>query len=444
MSRAPGRVQAAIAGLAELEAQLGAPSRYLVAFSGGLDSTVLLHALAAQRPDGRPVEAVHVNHGLQDDAQRFAEFCRDVAGKLGVGFTVLEVEVDTSSGSGVEAAAREARYAAIASIMRADDWLLSAHHADDQVETLLLNLLRGSGPDGLAAMPLVRRLGPGWLVRPFLGLDRSMLEAEAAEAGLDWVDDPTNAATDFDRNYLRHEVLPVIERRWPDAVRRLSVSVNRARDAREILADTGAADLADAGEPDRLDISRLVELPAARRRNVIRVAARTLGLPLPPGETLDSILRDLLPARPDASPLVSWPGAEARRYREGLYLMPPLPEPPSGALPLSAGGTDLPRGLGRIVFETGAEEGLSAETLSSELTVRWRSGGEALQLVSGGPTKKLKTLLQESAVVPWMRERLPLVYAGDELVAVADLYIAASATTSPGARIRWLEHPPMH
>ena len=438
-------VHAAIAGLAGLEAELGTPNRYLVACSGGLDSTVLLKAIVDARPrPATPVVAIHVNHGLQDDAGRFESASEAFATAAGVEFIALEVSVDTAAGTGIEAAAREARYAAIAAIMQPGDWLLSAHHADDQVETLLLNLLRGSGPDGLAAMPRYRRLDPGWLVRPLLGLTRAELEAAAIAGGLEWVDDPTNTATEFDRNFLRHEVLPALEQRWPDAVTRLLGSVDRARDAREILAAMGEADLALLGEPARLDITALAELPPARQRNAIRTALRRLGLPLPPRETLESILCDVLPARPDAMPLVEWPGGEARRYRDALYLMPPLPGAPSEPLPLSAEGAELPAGLGRLAFDSDQVDGLSADVMSRHLEVRWRSGGESLKLAPGGPTRKLKSLLQEAGVVPWMRDRLPLIYADDELVQVGDLYVAAGAKTRRGTAVRWLGHPRIH
>ena len=441
MSPAASRVRAAIDRLAELEEPLGRPTRFLVAFSGGLDSTVLLDFLAEARLfAGVPVEAVHVNHGLQDDAGQFAEFCQAFASGRAVELTVLDVDVDMNSGAGVEAAARTARYAGIESIMQPGDWVVSAHHANDQVETLLLNLLRGSGPDGLAAMPLCRRLGPGWLVRPLLDIDREVLEDEAGERELDWVEDTTNAAVDFDRNFLRHEVLPVLARRWPNVVSRLLNSVERARDAREILAATGEADLLSLGEASRLDTRLLSALSPARRRNVVRTAVRQLGLPLPPLSALDSILADLVEARPDAEPIVAWRGAEARRYRDTLYLMKPLDIAPSEALPLCTDSIDLPAGLGRLVVEPGVDALFEAFG-DRPLTVDWRKGGEALRLVSDGPTRKLKSLLQEAAVVPWMRDRLPLIFAGDELVAVADLFVGACAKAPENLRIRWLDGP---
>ena len=184
-----------------LEADLGSPLRYVIAFSGGLDSTVLLASLAAL--DGKvPLYAVHIDHQLQAASGEWAETARSIAAGLGIECRIVRVRPDARSGKGPEGAAREARYAALAELLEPGDWLLSAHHADDQVETLLLNLLRGSGPDGLAAMPESRRLGKGWLVRPFLAVTRAQLAEAAAELELTWIDDPSNAECDFDPGQL--------------------------------------------------------------------------------------------------------------------------------------------------------------------------------------------------------------------------------------------------
>ncbi len=423
-----------------LEATLGRPSRFVLAFSGGLDSTVLLHALATAGRDV-PLLAVHVNHQLQSPAAEWAETAREAALALGVDCRVERVEPDRSAGKGLEAAAREARYAALSALLEPGDWLLSAHHADDQVETLFLNLLRGSGPDGLAAMPESRRLGAGWLVRPLLAVTRDELAGYAARFELDWVDDPSNAERDFDRNYLRHEVLPRIAERWPDSLKRLTRSIERQQDASALLAEIGNADVALSAAPDRLDVTGLLGLSAVRRRNALRAAIRLSGLGAPPAAVLEAIDTDLLPARVDGAPHVAWPGGEARRYRGTLYLMPMLAPPPRDALPFDRDSLALPGGLGTLVLERGDGPGLAPALVAGGLTVRWREGGERLRLAAEGPTRPLKKLLQEASIVPWMRERLPLVYAGDTLVAVADRYMAAEATATPGVRIRWLDHP---
>ena len=425
--------------LAGFAARLGDPTRYVVAYSGGLDSTVLLH-LVADLADV-PVKAVHVNHRLHPESGGWARFCESAAAALGVEFRSTDVDVNLVSGKGLEAAARDARYRALEAELEAGDWLLSAHHLDDQAETLLLNLLRGSGPDGLAAMPGSRPLGRGWLVRPFLDVPRSALERSARERALRWIDDPSNAESEQDRNYLRHRVLPVIRERWPDALMRFGQSVRRSAEASGLLRELAESDLDTLGELRRIALTGLRALSGARQRNVIRAAVRGLGLPTPPATVVTAIQSDLIDARPDAGPLVAWPGGEARRFADTLYLMQPLPAAPQGQLPLDAGAAELPAGLGRIRLREGAESGLSPALAEDELSIRWRQGGERVRC--GGRRRTLKKLLNEARILPWMRDRLPLVYAGERLVAVADLFLADDARASPGLSVHWDAAPPV-
>ena len=425
-----------------LEATLGPPSRYVIAFSGGLDSTVLLHALAGADVDV-PLLAVHVDHQLQAESATWALAASKAAEALGVECRVEIVTPDLDAGKGVEGAARDARYAALSALLGPGDWLLSAHHADDQVETLVLNLLRGSGPDGLAAMPESRKLGAGTLVRPLLSVTRETLASYALEFNLEWTEDPSNVECDFDRNYLRQEVLPRITDRWPDAVQRLARSVERQQDASALLAEIGAADATLLGNAGRLDVAGLLGMSPPRRRNALRGAVRRSRLPMPPRKALEAIVHDLLPAREDALPHVAWAGGEARRHGGTLFLMAPLAEAPLGAVHFDGDTLPLPGDLGRLVLDASDGPGLAPELVEAGLCVRWRAGGERLRIDADGRTRTLKKLLQESSIVPWMRERLPLLYAGDNLVAVADRFLAAEATASPGVRIRWLDHPPL-
>ncbi|MGI9220251.1 MAG: tRNA lysidine(34) synthetase TilS, partial [Woeseiaceae bacterium] len=224
------------------------PRRYVVAFSGGLDSTVLLHALqAGSAQHNVPILAVHIDHGMQAGSERWTEHCSEQAAKLDVEFLGQRVAVDTESGKGREAAAREARYASLASLVSEGDWLLSAHHQEDQAETLLLNLMRGSGPAGLAGIASIRAFASGWLVRPLLSFSQKALRDYASQHELNWIDDPSNLDRTLDRNFLRHDVLPTIESRWPGAARRLHRSSRIAADAAAMLDDLAAADLATLG-----------------------------------------------------------------------------------------------------------------------------------------------------------------------------------------------------
>lgn len=430
--------------LAALRTEIPAPSRYVLAYSGGLDSTVLAHALASSAPDV-PVIAVHIDHGLHPESGRWSKHCRDFAAELGIEFRGREVAVQLESGKGPEASAREARYSALHVEIEPGDWLLSAHHREDQAETLLLNLVRGSGPAGIAGIGAVRRFGSGWLVRPLLHVDRAALQRYADTHGLQWLDDPSNTDRRFDRNFLRHEVLPRLKTRWPDIAARLQRSARHAGEAAALLADLAAIDLDTlGGRAERLPVDGLRALPRARQRNLVRHALRVCGLSTPTALQLDRVLDEILPAREDAQPHIAWPGASVRRYRNGLYLLPEmLPDAPKAA-GFESGSAPLGEGLGVLCLEEGAGRGLAPALVAGGLRLGFRQGGEAFRPDGQRHTRKLKKLLQDEGIVPWMREHVPLIYSGDELVAVGDLWIAADAATSPGVAVRWEDRPALH
>ena len=441
MSFTPERLAAE---LASLEETAGQPGRYVVAFSGGLDSTVLLHALASLNEPARIV-AVHVDHALQEESAAWEQHCRDFAASLGVAFDSVRVEVSLSSGKGLEAAAREARYAALMSKLSAGDCLLSAHHREDQAETLLFNLIRGSGPAGVAGIGGIRSFGPGWLARPLLNVNRCELLDYAQKKALHWIEDPSNADRRFDRNFLRHEVLPQLESRWPDIAARLQRSAGHAGEASELLAELARIDLDRAGgRPERLRIDELAALSAARQRNLIRHCLRVLDLSTPTALQLDRILEELLPAREDAQPLISWPGTAVRRYRNGLYLMPQKLAESFRDLRVESSHVELGTGLGALRFEATDGPGLNPALIDAGLTVRSRQGGEEIRPLGQSHTRKLKKLLQEEGVVPWMRNRLPLIYAGEQLVAVGDLWMADAAASESGISVQWERRPALH
>ncbi len=439
MNLDPACLQRVLRGL---QSPQTSPARYLVALSGGLDSTVLLHALAATRGSHAvPLAAVHVDHGLHRESGRFAALAADFAKSLDVHCEIVTISV--GSGAGPEAAARDARYSALASRMRAGDWLITAHHADDQAETLLLNLLRGSGPEGLAAMPPIRPFGPGFLVRPLLGAARADLATYAAEAGLAWNDDPSNADQSLDRNYLRQQVLPNLRARWPHAVRRLGRSAELNREAARLLREIADREIEALRTPDgELPAAALRELPSATKGRILRRAVERAGLPQVPPGAFGEILNSLLGARADSNPLVSWHGGHCRRFRDTLYLLPPEPEPAFEGRRLAPGRpVDLGAGLGRLMLEKIAITGIAPALAEAGLVLQARRGGEEIKPLGHEHTRKLKKLLQDHGVFPWLRDSLPILYAGSELVAVADLWIAAAAAATPGYAIRWHDAP---
>ena len=319
MAFSPQELNEALARIAREE--LPAAVRYVVALSGGVDSVALLHALCERR-DATPIVALHVDHGLHSDSEHWAGFARSVADTLDVDVVIRRAAV-VEQGLGLEAAARAARYQAFEGYLEPGDWLLTAHHQDDQAETFLLHALRGSGPRGLAAMSRSRPCGAGFVVRPLLDVERNDLKAYATDAKLRWLDDPANDDARFDRNFLRHNVLPVLKSRWPAAVDRLAQSALLSRGASDILDEQAALDLERVGSPRRLRVGLLSALSVERQINLIRFALRTRGLPAAPGSALRRIVAEVLPASVDAQPAVNWSGGEARRYRDGLYLLAP-------------------------------------------------------------------------------------------------------------------------
>lgn len=407
-----------------------APPRFWVALSGGLDSTVLLHALVALRPDlGAPLAALHVDHGLHPASPDWAGHCRALCAALAVPLEVRSVAVDRPSSKGPEAAARAARYRAFAELLAPQERLLTAQHRDDQAETLLLQLLRGAGVRGLAAMPVRRVLGRGWLERPLLGFDRSELTQYAEDRGLRWIEDPSNRSPDLDRNYLRHEILPLLRRRWPGAARTLARSAGhcgRAVEAIDALAEQDLAHCrAQAGY--RLEIPALVELPHARQTEVLRAWIRANGHAAPDQDAIERVLTDVVPARPDAAPRITWCDAELRRFRDQLWLLPPLPKhDPTQTVPWrDPRRLALPSGLGELRLLADEHHPLSAACRDGRVTVRFRTGGRRCRPAAGARAKTLKNLFQEQAVPSWLRDRVPLVFLDEALIAVADYSICA-------------------
>lgn len=418
-----------------------------MAHSGGLDSTVLLHWLAGQR-DRLPGEllACHVNHGLQPQAPAWVEHCRVNCETLAVPFRALSVLARAAPGESPEAAAREARYRFLQALLDARAVLLTAHHRDDQVETVLLQLFRGSGPAGLAAMPVLSRLGEGWLLRPLLHVSRATLVDYADRHGLRWVEDPSNHDTRIPRNWLRHEVLPQLRTRWPGLDAAVSRSAGLCAEAVAVLAREAREDLhsvAVAGTGALL-VPALCALPGDRQRRCLRLWLEERGLPVPEQRQLAEIVQRLLPARADAQPRVNWPGAEVRRFRDRLYAGPPLPPPPAGEWRLPAPGELALAGAGVLRLETAVGAGIACSQVPAEgLTVRFRQGGERFRPAGDRHHRTLKQLFQTWGLAPWERERLPLLYAGEVLLAVGEC-LAAGAQAPPGENgwvPRWQKAP---
>ncbi|MBU6198366.1 MAG: tRNA lysidine(34) synthetase TilS [Xanthomonadaceae bacterium] len=291
-----------------------------VAFSGGMDSSVLLHALA-RLPGARTrgLRAIHVNHGLHADSDRWAAHCRESAAALDVPLHIAAAQVDQGGSTGLEDAARRARFAAFAAALQPGEILALAQHRGDQAETVLLKLLRGAGPQGLGAMRGLRKHGNGYLWRPLLDVSRAMVFEYAQQNGLYWVDDPSNAQTHLSRNFLRHEIIPRLTQHWPHAEAALVHSATWLRAAADYIDAQSAAALAGlrGAEPATLDWRGWLALPDALRDPVLRSWLRECGLDEPAHFHVAELERQLLAAQ-DRTPCVAFEGTELRRLRDRL------------------------------------------------------------------------------------------------------------------------------
>ena len=443
--------------------RLAPVGRIWVAYSGGLDSTALLHAAGAVR-DRLPgaLRAIHIDHGLHPNSARWGEHCRLTCEGLAIPCRVCRLAVKPVPGESLEAVARAARYGDFAALLAPDDLLLTAHHQDDQAETLLLALIRGSGVHGLAAMPFAADLGLGRLVRPLLGITRADLEHYARTLGLTWVEDPSNREPAMDRNYLRNRVMPLMRERWPALSATLARSAGHCAEAAVVVDLVAARELIGlTGErPGTLAIPALARLEPALRKAVLRLWLRRRGVTTPDTAHLRRIVDEVLPARPDADPQVTWPGCEVRRYRGDLFALRPLPVAPVGLeIPWPADtALELPSGLGRL--ERLADEHAAGGLVGYPRPLRVRFGVTELNCrpSAAGRNRPLKKLYQEAGVPPWLRPYVPLVFDGEDLITVAGVCrcepfgAAVQPAAEPGERVlgvpsprapimRWIGHP---
>jgi tRNA(Ile)-lysidine synthase len=438
--------------------------RLLAGLSGGVDSVVLLDILAGFARRGRfRLSALHVNHQLSPNARRWEVFCRRLCRTRGIPFRSARVRVQR--GDSTEAAARAARYAAFA--RQPCDYVALAHHRDDQVETLLLQLLRGAGVKGLAAMPLVRTqdrgsriegekrrraggklnpqssiLNPS-ILRPLLDATREDILEYARKRGLKWIEDESNREIAFQRNFIRHEVLPVIARRFPAYRTTVARAAAHLAEAARVLDELAAADGAGHLEGATLSIGALRRLPPARRRNLLRYFLAGRGVSMPGAERLDEALRQALTAKQDARVLIRLGDVELRRFEDRLHVVAAL-----RVLPVRYGRSwrgqnelALPELGGVLTMKPVRGAGISLARLRGRpVRIGVRRGGERLQPDCRRPRRSLKNLLQEARIPPWERERLPLIFCGRDLVWAAGIGVDRryqTAGTEPGVRPAW-------
>lgn len=422
---------------------LPARSSILVGLSGGVDSVVLLHLLCQICPQySWRLSALHVHHGISPQADAWAAFCADLCARLNIPLRVEHVDVTPLRHLGIEAAARELRHAALAA--QPVDYIALAHHQDDQAETLLLQLLRGAGVKGAAAMPPVRlRAAAPALLRPMLDLPRAELVAYAKQHELPWVEDESNADDSYPRNFLRQHVMPLLEQRFPASGETLARSAQHFAEASELLDQLAQLDAQGAIQYGTLDVLRLRELDAPRAKNLLRYFIASRGAPMPNSARLREMLSQLCHARADAALRVAFGAWEARRYLGRVHVFPTLPSPDAAWQMQWHGESELalPQLGGILRFEPCAGVGVSLHKLQQgAVVVRLRQGAERVQLDAKRPVRSLKNLLQEHDIPPWRRDTLPLLFCNNDLAVVPGLGVACAYQAEPheqGLQLSW-------
>ncbi len=430
MSSNPNLNQAALSVLKEF---VNANAVY-VGYSGGMDSHVLLHTVSQSREQiSKEIFAIHVNHGLNEKANQWAEHCQNVCDAIDIKLIQINLDATAPKGESQEEWARDLRYEAVENILDKNDLFLTAHHKDDLAETILLQLLRGAGPAGLSAMPEKTQLGEGWHVRPLLDFTREEMASYAADNNLNWINDDSNDDVRFDRNYLRQMVMPSLKQRWPGVLKTLSRAAGIQSNVNELIEDLAAQDLSLCIKPENntLNAHHLGALSSARAVNVIRYWLKMHQYRSPGAKVLEQILSDIVNSQSDTSPCIRWGDVEIRRYRDMVFLTRGLPTVSDDAKLISWNISDeCELEFGKLKADIITGQGIAYNKITgSRINIRYRTGHEQIKL--GGHHHTLKNVFQEKGIPPCFRAIIPLIYIDNRLVEITGLCIDEDFTAGP-------------
>lgn len=402
---------------------------WCLAYSGGVDSQVLLHLLSLSK---LKVKAVYIDHGLQSQSADWANHCLQQCKQLAIPFQIIKVDARAARGESPEAAARSARYGALKKCIENYDCLLTAQHQDDQSETILLQLLRGAGAAGLSGMPEIAEFGNGWHARPLLNISQLQITDYAELNNLCWVEDPSNQQINYDRNYLRHSVMPELQQRWPSLNKTLSVFALQQAENAQLLNVLAAQDLnLSLIDDSRLNIKQLNKLDDARLRNVLRYWIKSINKPMPSRAVLEQVVQQIKNNSHDSAILVSWANVEIRCFRDELFCLNKISHDATQIYNWDLKDDLVLSSIEKKLSLKKADSAknkfvLDNSILKQSVTVRYRQGGERIKPAGRNGSHDLKSLFQESAVPGWQRDRIPLIYVGDDLVAVVGYWLADS------------------
>ena len=412
----------------------------LVAFSGGLDSTVLLHQLVQWRalhPDVA-LRAIHIHHGLSPHADSWVQHCESVCAQWQVSLVVERVHLE-DDGLGIEAQARRARYQAFAQTLLPGEVLMTAQHLDDQCETFLLALKRGSGPAGLSAMGESSPFAGTQLIRPLLAQTREALEAWARQHELCWIEDESNQDDTYDRNFLRLRVTPLLQQRWPHFAQAVARSAALCAEQESLLDELLASDLADCiTAHGTLLLVPLMMVSDVRRAALLRRWLAGLNAPMPSRDGLERIWQEVALAREDASPCFRLGEYEVRRYQSQLWWVKSVDGQSETIIPWLEWKTPLtlPAGLGSVQLISAGD--LRLPQADEVVSIRFKAPG-LLHIVGRNGGRKLKKIWQEQGIPPWRRDTTPLLFYGETLIAAAGVFVTreGAAEDEEGVSLVW-------
>lgn len=415
-----------------LKNQLPNVKRFFLAYSGGLDSHVLLHQLQHELANDAHISlhAIHINHQLNRHSETWVEHCQIICEQLMTPLKIIKLEIKIQKGDSLEENARKQRYDALSHFIQETDCLLTAHHQDDQAETLLLQLFRGAGPKGLSAMPSITSFGKGFHARPFLMQNRDELLHYAKHHQLKWIEDDSNQNQQFDRNYLRHQVMPLIKERWPSVSQSIARSARLCAQSEMLVSSVIQESLKNALNSDKtLSLNSLRQFDTIQQAHMVRYWLCDLQIPLPSEKKISQIIDTVIYARMDANPCVKWRGGEIRRYRDQLYAFSELILPEESlsflwdlSVPLL-----LPNKLGTLVAKKSKGKNLILEKYK-KLTVRFNKKGLDCKIPGRSGTKSLKNLFQEWGIPVWERACIPLLFAEDKLISIVGYTVCEPCT----------------
>jgi tRNA(Ile)-lysidine synthase len=397
--------------------------KIFIAYSGGIDSHVLLHLIVNWQYCKKNIKlfAVHINHNISPNSHQWQLHCRRTCYKLGITYITKTIPRNlTNNISSPEETLRNLRYKIFAKILPSNACLLTAHQADDQAETLLLQLFRGTGIKGLAAMPEKIKFAEGFLVRPLLKQKREDILCYANRHKLEWIEDESNTDIGLTRNFIRYKLFPIIRKKWSSIVTTLNRVSLHCAEANELLSLLGRTDLKKIlRQPNIINTFLLKKLSIIRQKNVLRLWLHQLNLPLPSSAKLSEIIRTVVNSRYDKTPIVKWSGAEVRRFRHNLYAMTPLSQHDNKVILFFSKKTlKLPSNLGNLKVKLTPKTKLRLE----KIKVGFRRGGEKIKIPGRIGSHNLKKLMQEWEIPPWLRDRTPLIYNNKTIIAVVGYY----------------------